>query len=682
MMGKFKNRKFWWRAVRWLAVSAAFLLWLGGGRVADAAGGAFSIEANVLPGGDGDTYDIRVTVLNSGADWEGTVRLMIENRYFTPCAYDTELSLPGGSRKQFTVKVPAESLGDKRGAAHVVLIDKSGKQTASRDYERFLEDKADVLHMGILSDDYPSLTYLDMGGQELYYYRDSYPVKLVELERDNLADWLDSLDFLVVDRYSTESLTDEQMQAILEWNEGGGSLILGTGAYAEDTLGGFDSDHTGVQCLAVYPPGEYSPAAGNQGDSDYYLMIVQKFGLDINKLTVAALQTVQPDCQLLYSGGYVRQTGLGAVCVLPFSLSELGSLGADDFNDQNRADYISYMLSEMGNYSPMSYVVGKDDYDLRYQRNRLFGILDRSGTDLNFGMLKGVVILYVILVGPVLYLILKLMKKRELYWVAVPVLALLGIAVVYMAGRGFEVKDTRVYSVTVENLAGAGEKQTYLMCYDVGHSEWGLKLSEDYAYAGPLESSYNSYSRDIREYYHHIVNSGNDICFGANVTVPFENCSFYAAGAADVSNAAGDKSGVNLQNIEVQIGPKVIGTVVNGTGKDFRCFALVADGVLCVYGGLPAGASVELADMEPITTLSIDYYDRFDIFTSTLIRFYRSDRYEGEIGALAALGIGLCGAADEVLDADCFFMGVEENYELAVDDVCSETSYGCLYTVR
>lgn len=691
MMGKFKIRKFWRQAARCLAVVTVLLLGLGGRRMtADAAGsafgeGIFDIEAELLPGGDGSTYDVRVTVLNGGADWEGTVRLVIDDRYYTTCAYDTDLSLPKGSKKQFTVKIPVDSLNDKRGTAHIKMLDKSGKQVAGRDYARFLDDKADALSMGILSDDYPALTYLDMGGQELYYYRDMYPVKLVELDQDNLEEHLDSLVFLVVDHYSTEVLTDEQMQAIRSWNEDGGVLILGTGAYAEDTLGGFDSDYIGVESFAVYPPGEHRPAVENPGTvgSVGNLAVAEKYGLgnyvDTNQLNIAALNATLPDCQIAYnSGGFVRQLGDGAVAVLPYSLSETGKLGAEVFDGRSQADYIIGMLEELSSYSQVRYGGNANNYDYEYQRNRLFGLLSNIDSVLNFGVLRIIVILYVIFVGPVLYLILKLMKKRERYWAAVPVSALLGIALVYMAGRGFEVKDTKVYSVTVEELAGTGKKQTFMLCYDAGHSEWQLKLSGDYEYAGPL----NSYYYDGREgYYHHIRRVGNEIYFGINPGASFDNCRFVAGGAG----GSGQQGSVKLQNIETSFRgaglTELTGTVVNDTGRDFSCFALIVDDVMYVYGGLPAGESRELADLGliyPGYTVYSDYSD----YVSRLRHFYQIDMYEEEIDALTALGIGICGAVDEAVQADVFFMGVAENYERAVDDVCSETSYGCLYVVQ
>lgn len=46
--------------------------------------------------------------------------------------------------------------------------------------------------MGILSDSYASLTYLDMEGENLYYNGTELPIKLDKLNQDNLMQSLEN----------------------------------------------------------------------------------------------------------------------------------------------------------------------------------------------------------------------------------------------------------------------------------------------------------------------------------------------------------------------------------------------------------------------------------------------------------------------------------------------------------
>jgi len=671
MMDRIRSGKVFVRVLAGVAVFLATFWGLGGYKAeaekVEKAEDVFNIEASLLSGGDGVTYDIRLTIQNNGGDWEGVVRLMVEDGYRPPCAYDTVLALPGGGKKQFTVKVPVSSLEDKRGSAYVVLVDGSGSETARREFPRFLTGDAGVFSMGILSDDYPSLTYLDLGGKEFYFYREECPVKLVELKQEGLVDALEGLTFLVIDGYSTEILTEEELDAIRSWNVDGGVLIVGTGAYAEETLGGFSGDYPGVESLGVYPPGE-----DRTGFEDTESV------LDTGQLTMADLRVLLPDFHSSYlSGGQIGSLGDGAVAVLPYSLAELGKLDASAYRNVAQAEYVYNMLDDICTYAQMRYYSGGGSQDYAaYERNLLFGILGNSNNILNVGALKWIVILYVIFVGPVLYLLLKLLKKRELYWVAVPVSALLGIGLIYLAGRGFEVTDTRVYSVTLEKLAGEGKRETYLQCYDARHEEWQVKLSEDYSYMGPMLNYNYYYDENNARYYHHIVKDGNGMYFGIKPTSSFETCFFRAGGDAQ------EKGSVEISDLgsNLQSAQGLTGTVFNGTERSFRYFAVIMNDTMYVYETLPAGESRQLADLTPVYEGNV-IYDGYSDYIYTLRRLGEKGQNREEVSARAALGIGICTAAEWIEKSDLFFMGVTEDYGKAVDDVCNELSYGCLFNV-
>lgn len=684
------------RAAVWarlLAVFAALFLGLGGYGITARAAGGFAIEAALVAGGDGSTYDIRVTVQNSGADWEGTVRLLLGDIYRrTPTAYDTDLALPSGSRKQFTVRIPAYSIRDKRrSAVNIELLDRAGRQVAGEEFSKLLDDGADALLMGILSDSYASLTYLDMGGQELYYYGVENPVKLVELDQDSLAQQLDSLAMLVIDRYNTEVLSERDLEAIDDWVENGGLLILGTGSYAEDTLKAFQDDpYLEVSGITVHAPGDKKFLRQDRSEH---------LAVTMDRLPLAELKTKQyiyDTSYYDYSGVMAWNRGNGAWAILPYSLTELGELDADAFAD-SRAVFIYELLNNVSEFVIMRRGYsgyGNSYYDMNYQIERLFGVLSNSGEAINLNVLKVIVIVYVIFVGPVMYLILKALKKRELYWMTVPVTALLGIGLIYLAGRGFAVRDTRVYSVSVSDLGGQAEGKILLQCYDASHSEWKLKLSDDYKYIGPLvdDGYYNN-----NAYYYHFQQNGDGRYFGIRPKASFES-GFFQAGGADAKKAEGsveltgvaDAGGsIKLTDIVTDAGVPMAGmiagarglsgTVSNGTDRDFACFAVIARGTMYLYGGLAAGESGELAAL-PLICEGLPAYDSSD-YMRTLRMFMATDQYKGQVQEYAALGLGICAAVEQAQTADLFFIGVMKDGAKAVDDVCSETSYECFYKV-
>ncbi|MDE6214549.1 MAG: hypothetical protein K2M70_13890, partial [Lachnospiraceae bacterium] len=406
----------------------------------------FVMDARLLPSNQ-SAYEIQVKVENQGQDWEGTVRLRVTEDYvLNDCAYDTELSLPQGSTKQFVVRVPKDSLDRTDGVVQVTLLDKKAGKVVQKEFGRLLQAEADSLTMGILSDNYTALSYLDMGGNEFYYNGKNYPIKLEELDRDKLADSLDALNFLVIDSYNTGVLPDQALENIKQWMDDGGMLVIGTGSSAEEVLAGFDDL---VQCNRVYDPGE--------GPNDYSDRV------DLSQLPMAELIDVSGKYHEGYEVfGLICSQGYGAVEILPYSLAEVAQMNAAGDYEQQQG-FVEGVLRQVNDYANTNGLGQYTyNYDSKYLLTEINSHLGNGNNRLRFGGLKVIVILYVIFVGPVLYLLLRLAKKRDFYWIAVPVTTLVGIFLVYFAGRGFEVVSTKVYSVTVQDLDNGGDARTYL----------------------------------------------------------------------------------------------------------------------------------------------------------------------------------------------------------------------------
>ena len=638
------------------------------------SGSAFFINAEMMPS-DKETYSIRLTVENQGEDWEGTVRLTVDEDYRTPCAYDTALSLPQGSRKQFVVKMPINSIERTNGTVKVILLDRKDNKTAEREFKRLMTGEMEALSMGILSDAYSKLTYLDMGGRDIYFYNDFYPIRLVELQQGSLEDELDALTFLVIDQYNTGILTEEELKAIELWNYNGGVLILGTGAYAEDTLSGFDYLEIGIGGIHV-PGDEYALEYSGNVYAD----------VDISQLTMAELEETGTGYGGSYSGKYsswysnyyygglFESMGDGGACILPYSFTELGGMD-ESFWYTEPEDFVQGLLdnassSASSRYSSSSSYYYNSGSDIR----QLLRVIGNSNSVLNFGILKVIVIMYVIFVGPVLYLILRLLKRRELYWIAVPVMALLGIGVVFLAGRGFEVVSTKVFSVTMKNLDGDRKGVTYLYCYDANRREWELRMADGCEYAGPLinTSYYSSYEDS---YYYHISKEGDIISLGINPETNFEDSYFYLS---STGNDSGVEGSLLMQDMSIAMGG-INGTIVNDTNKDISYLAVVWHDTMYIFEGLAAGASCSLQDELPLYDTSGYYYGSY---IYSFLWDYNYNKEYKKISALSALGVGIYDVMSQAADSEFIVVGVVENWDKTVDDDCSEISYGCLYSVQ
>lgn len=640
---------------------------------------AFEIDADILLS-DKDTYNIRLDIKNNGEDWEGMVRVFAQGDILSgghysgrvPNVYDTSLALPQSSEKQFVVKIPKGS-GDYEGSnIRVVLLDKKSKVVAEKLFSRLLLNEMESISLGILSDEYAELTYLDMGGITMYYYNTDMPVRLIDMTQNNLMDALDSLAILVIDEYNTEILTDEETKAIALWIDNGGVLIVGTGASAKETLGGLEDVIPDVECVKVSQPGTGTATTSNDYDS-----------LDRTKLSIANLQAKSNQYgESYFSKGLVTSMGDGAVGILPFSLTELGQKAdVAIMDDYPQEQFVLSLLEESTGMSNARFNRSQNvinDRDSLGQVQRLMGILGNADSTLNFGILKFLVVVYVIFAGPILYLILRAAKKREWYWLAVPVAAVFGIFMVFLAGRGFEVVNTRMFSVTTQDLSGKQNTKSYLYGYDADFKEWSLQMADGYEYAGCLNMDNYNYEDNIEatDFYYRVQTEGGRLTIGMKPTSAFEDSFFYAgknksdttaSGTLDFSGIAYDWSGID-------------GVITNNTNKDLEYFAVVINDSVRVYKDLPAGEQCSLDETSPIYTSSAGFSLRGEYIYDFLREIHQGDIKE-DPALTAALGVGIRDAYPQSDYDRVVICGVVKNWDKTIDDDCNETAYGCVYTI-
>ncbi len=649
--------------------------------------GDFTIETELSVSASSDSYEILIEIANDGPDFEGTVRVIADNGGSSTCAYDTAISLSEGSTKQFTVSIPVSSLdvyysgyGQAR-TLYLILLDDKGNEVTTEKYNRLFQDYQDKVPVGILSDAYDDLSYLDMNGNAVYVFNDNYPLELVELSKDNLTDELDRLDFLIIDQYDTSQLSTEAVAAVEDWTDRGGMLIFGTGNYAYDVLGGFEPNFLQTECLGIYDSTTYAfmtengkenmfAITGSYNPYDYYGVSVDMYISSVYETDTAILSGMsQYDGNYHYGDGYGSSIscGSGSITYLYYALSDpdivraCSSLNYVTENilrmasDQTTLDYATFHNSEEGG--------------IRYTYNvrSALGIIDMEKSDINYNVLKVLIIIYVVLVGPVVYLVLRHMKKRELYWAAVPAMALLFVGIVSIAGRGFRIADTTVCSVTFADAGGSGETGSVLYAYSAGHDDWQISLADECAYVGPLQADYG-WGNDPKDYYFHVVEDLSGTGIGIRPDTSFETTMFQRKAAEPTEGE------LLAEDIEVT-GHTVRGHVTNETGYDFSYMLIYDNRYFAVVEGVEDGERVNLRTADVLKQANASSIE--DVFWLTAEQTYEEDKTLA--AQMAALYIGLLQAVDY---QETVVLGVAPNYNRVTDGNYAETSYGVFYCVQ
>lgn len=654
------------------ALLCIFILWLGGESTALAAvsPAVDSFSGNVeMMKKDGGNYVMQVTVGNDGEDFSGTVQLVFACSSDSNCAYNTEITLPAHGKKQFTVTVPERAVETVRGLCALNFLDEKGRLLWSVQLKNVFGNTMAGFPVGILSDNYSGLTFLDAGGRDFMIRGSSNPLNLVELDGANLKGYLDGLYFLVIDRFNVSTLGEENIQAIQDWVKEGGWLLLGTGQYAEWTLSGFEEDFQKVDILGITEPGEENAASVNGNYGNYYGYV--DAGVDFTKMRIAELDY---DSKLgiyyesLQSPAICTSLGDGAVMILTFSLGEEELRKLDDYVIEEMYDEL---MSNSNGYKQNGYS------DMEYVGKMSLACIDSSNTDIDFIWLELLIGIYVILIGPILYLVLRKCKKSEWYWVCVPVMGLVFVAGVFFFGQEMRVNETKVYSVTVQK-AESSQAETFLLAYHSGIKPWNMRLNDSYEVAGPgWGGYYRNYTTDS---YHYMVGyDGDGIWVGMNPRENFESGFLYAGGRTDKK---GSISGADIKGLGM--GGNASGTITNGTVCDMSYLAVWDGSNIMVFSDVKAGETFglqqALRDGRCVYQNSVSYYENLLYSMVSVYGYHSSSAYEqGDMAALL-IGIGTADEAGPKGEGHAVAVGVVRDYENAVVSKCSEISYGCLYS--
>lgn len=636
----------------------------------ESAGTALSGNVELLRQ-DGDNYIMQVTVENTGEDFSGTVQVIFQAYYSAGnCAYNTEIALPSQGRKQFTLTVPENALDATQGEAVLNFLNTKGKTVASFSLKDLTNGVSSGLLVGVLSDDYSSLAYLDAGGERVYAKGENYPLNLIPLNQDDLLGYLGGLHFLVIDQFNVASLGADNIQAIEQWVSDGGWLLVGTGAYAEQTLSGFDEDFLDMQLWEILEPGEESVFAKNHAQHGYYSSY---WDVDFTQMTFA---------QLDYISGYgyestdnpaaYRDIGDGAAAIY------YNSLG--DAQMQNLSDYaVEYIYEELMHQSQSYYNFNRSSQLSSYGQ-RLLAYIGNRNAGVDFSALKWLIGLYVLLVGPTLYLILRKCKKSEWYWVGAPALGLLFVLGVFLLGRGARVNETRVYSITAQRADGDWA-DSYFMAYHSGVRPWKVLLAEDYEIAGPGWNGYEGkYLSGAGEYFYTVDYDSKGLSVGEKPRENFENGFFYAGGHTE---ARGTIAG-SIKEISSLAGG-IEGTVTNGTDCDLAYLAVWNGQDVMIFEDVKAGETLDIKWADAggrCVYRSGGIEELVDLFwdvTAIPNRSAQGAHYtEEEITALY-LGLGVALEESPGGEDRAIIAGLVKDGGRVTAGKCNETSYQCLY---
>lgn len=421
---------------------------------------------------------VRITLRNlEPAGFEGRIKILSQESDYDIYQYDYAVSLPADSEKQMAVNIP---LGIRSDQLYAILLREDGSEVIRKRIKLETNMEVAELFIGILSDEAKQLQYLDGIGINYSAVR----TKTFALTKDMMPPdeiGLDLLDVLLISNFDTRQLNDAQTSAILEWVHKGGTLLIGTGARADDTLAAFSSDlldepyktpsvrqvDMGVEYAANAPGDSFIeiPCADISLDHGTEILSNDEFTVlsavtrERGKIAVAAYDFVDIATFCQSHRSYVDKLFLNI-------------LGEEKINQISSALY----TGNTSNYWMIQSMINA-------------GNVDKLP---NLSVYTAVILTYIVVSGPILYLVLKHQQRRRYYHSGIVILSVIVSGIIYLMGSKTRFKDTFFTYATIQDVR---ENQIMESTYI------NMRTPDNKSYSVAFDPSYDIYPITRNLYY-------------------------------------------------------------------------------------------------------------------------------------------------------------------------------------
>lgn len=523
---------------------------------------SYGIEGNFK---GSTSVPVNIEVENKGEKIDGQLEVRVPAS--APNTYDAFVSEVNiGANEKRTVTIPI-NMPDNVLKIQVVL--KQGENIIKQNNVLVSNGRVSEadLFMGVLTDDFNSLTIRSLDFTSLNNSNNKMRDRVnktisVPLELDSLVRSpknISSLDAIVINNYNTSNLKKEQYENLSTWVENGGILVIGSGENAAKTIGNLDKEFFNINYNGTKDINGYTLARLNLKDSEVKLQ--------------------EGEDPLIY----LVHKGKGKVYVAAFDLGNKNiaakdkvmnvwkeSLGNDFVNKAsilhtNRGSFVPYGIEELTNNVPY-----KDNF--------------------NIGLLVIIFISYALIVGIIIYIIMKKLNKREWLWGIIPIIAIAFSLTLYILGSSTRIKDIVLNQVNIIISDKNGTSQV------VGYAGIGSKYKNDLTVQEPTGTTLQNYTNDN---YRENADTNNFTKLGTKTVYRQNNSYFEFKQLAALSMKKFDISGHKemVPTIDAHLNynsQKLSGKIKNTLGYDIKELLVVSYNTVWEVGAIKANEEKEI----------------------------------------------------------------------------------------
>ncbi len=377
---------------------------------------------------------VTITLKNSGDHFDGEVQVVGNHMEADAKSsiYALPINLPSGGKKQFAISVPVN-----RNRASIDIRIVQGKAIVKEQKYYFKKSlHPNTLLVGVLTDDMSGLRYL--AGLNLTNEHASSQSEVVELSEKSFPvedKVLQNFNVLVINNFDTSMLDNEQRQRLVHWVENGGLLMLGTGANYKKVLNGLPEPFKIANQLeerSLNSGTAFEVYTERGGFPETPSMRAAAFVIADAQILLA--DDTYPDIPLIAS----KRFGKGSIAYLAF---DMGLEPFSSWEGGNRLVCKNIITTLIGERMEDEEFVKFRGYEHSY--HSMYSALRNmpSAKTTSSTLLMILMGLFILIVGPVNYLILKKKDKREWSWVSIPVIVLVFSLGIYIIGFGTRVSN-------------------------------------------------------------------------------------------------------------------------------------------------------------------------------------------------------------------------------------------------
>ena len=445
-----------------------------------------NIEVATAAGFDGVTrigsstiYNL--DVVNNGSGFKGEAQVEIFTDPNRKIIYSKTFEIPQNSTKSISLTVPTLTANKES----IIRIVKNNKPIYESKYSfnKIIPPNYPVI--GVLSDSKGFLSYLNnavikgsstipqeklnvlMASGKPIPYDIQSQITIIDFDSSSFPDdeaVLDTLDYIVIDDFDTSLLTSSQLKALDVWLKNN-ILIISTGNSWKKVYNGLPNDY---KVLSIEEVSEKSAPKIISQLGEWPLPADSKFEFAIGNVNTSQREDIfslsysdEDNLQLIGYEDFLDEADTSPSILLKKIQNGFVITTAFDFSKEpfaswsGRVNFFKNLISQYNRNNltisltskSSSYlfqpVVIDNNYNFRHLTTQ---IPDEKKPPLLF--IGITLLIYIVASGPILYLILKKKNKREYMWFMLPLVAVVFMGIIYIAGF-----KTRYSSAVINNIS-------------------------------------------------------------------------------------------------------------------------------------------------------------------------------------------------------------------------------------